>query len=126
MNSTVAAGDIVQKIFAPSTRQPDSVRVAVVTGWVRSWPGSLTAVAMIAPSWTTSVNVSPNAEARRTSPSAAAMRQRRATLPRTAMCMFTPMASEASPRARREAATTRSCSESTPRPPSSLGTGAVK
>ena len=32
VKSTVAAGDIVQKIFRPSTRQPEAVRVAVVAG----------------------------------------------------------------------------------------------
>ena len=40
--------------------------------------------------------------------------------------MFTPIATDASPRASRLEATTRSCAESTPSPPSSTGTGAVK
>ena len=42
----------------------------------------------------------------------------------TAMrCMFTPMATEASPRARRPEATTRSWTELTPSPPISAGIG---
>ena len=40
--------------------------------------------------------------------------------------MFTPIATDASPRARRLDATTRSCTDSTPRPPCSTGIGAVK
>jgi hypothetical protein len=40
--------------------------------------------------------------------------------------MFTPMAIEASPRASRLEATTRSCAEVTPSPPRSAGIGAVK
>jgi len=40
--------------------------------------------------------------------------------------MFTPIATEASPRASRLDATTRSCADETPSPPSSIGTGAAK
>ena len=124
--STVAAGDMVQKILRPSIRQPDSVRVAVVEGRVRSWPGSLIAVAMITPSRAIASIEEPKARARRSSPAATAASQRRTMLSRTAKCMFTPIATDASPRARRLEATTTSCTEVTPRPPNSAGIGAVK
>ena len=42
----------------------------------------------------------------------------------TTTCMLTPIVDAASPRARRLAATRRSCVERTPRPPNSTGTGA--
>ena len=42
------------------------------------------------------------------------------------MCMFTPIATEASPRASRLAATSTSCTDVTPIPPCSSGTGAAK
>ena len=124
--STVAAGDIVQKILRPSIRQPDAVRVAVVEGRVRSWPGSLIAVAMITPSRAIACIEEPKARARRSSPAATASCQRRTMFSRTAKCMLTPIATDASPRARRLEATTTSCTEVTPRPPSSAGIGAVK
>ena len=40
--------------------------------------------------------------------------------------MFTPIATDASPRARRLEATTTSCTDVTPSPPYSAGIGAVK
>ena len=46
-------------------------------------------------------------------------RRRRSMLRTATRCMLTPIATEASPRARRLDATTRSWAESTPRPPSS-------
>ena len=52
-----------------------------------------------------------SARARRSSPAATAICQRRAMLSTTTRCMFTPIATEASPRARRLDATTRSCTD---------------
>ena len=64
--------------------------------------------------------------ARRSSPAATAICQRRTMFMRMTRCMFTPMATDASPRARRLDATTTSCTEVTPRPPCSAGIGAAK
>jgi hypothetical protein len=94
--------------LAAVDRQPASVREAVVWGSVRSWPSSLIAVAMVTPSRAMAASEPPNARARRSSPDASAICQRRTTLASRIRCMFTPMATDASPRARRLEATTRS------------------
>jgi hypothetical protein len=117
---------MVQNAFVPSTRQPASVRVAVVRGRVRSWPISLIAVAMITPSRAIVASESPNALARRASPAVSAAFRRPMRFSTTTRCMFTPMATDASPRASRPDATTTSCTEVTPRPPCWTGIGATK
>ena len=126
MYSTVAAGDIVQNDLRPSMRQPEGVRVAVVRGRVRSWPSSLMAAAMTTPSRAIASIDAPKIAARRSSPAATAICQRRTMFIRMTRCMFTPMATDASPRARRLEATTTSCTDVTPRPPCSAGIGAAK
>jgi hypothetical protein len=67
-----------------------------------------------------------NAAARRSLPAASATCQRRTMFSAATRCMLTPIAIEASPRARRLEATITSCVEVTPRPPCSSGIGAVK
>jgi hypothetical protein len=115
----------VQKILRPSTCQPDSVRVARVAGRVRSCAGSLTAVAITDRSATISRSVAAAASVRRASAAATASSHWRTMLRRTAMCMLTPIATDASPRARRLAATSRSWTDDTPMPPSAAGIGAA-
>jgi hypothetical protein len=124
--STVAAGDIVQNALRPSMRQPAAVRVARVDGRVRSWPFSLIAVAITTPSRAIACSDAPNAAARRSSPAATAASQRRTMLSTTTRCMFTPIATDASPRAKRLEATITSWTEVTPSPPYVAGIGAVK
>src|SRR5215207_2241865 len=122
--STVAAGDIVQNVLRPSILQPAGVRVAVVRGQVRSWPSSLTALAMTTPSRAMAFIEARKAAARRRSRAAAC--QRRTMLRSRTRCMLTPIAIDASPRASRLEATTTSWTDVTPRPPHSTGIGAVK
>ena len=122
----VAAGAIVQKTLWPSMRQPPSVRTASVRGRVRSCPRSLIAAAITMPSEAIRRSDPAKARSRRALPAARAIRQRRARLRTTTRCMLTPIATEASPRARRPEATITSWMELTPRPPSSSGTGAAK
>jgi hypothetical protein len=117
---------MVQNSLRPSIRQPDSVRVATVPGRVRSWPRSLMAAASTTPSRAIRSSDEAKAAARRSSPAATATWRRRSMLSTATRCMFTPIATEASPRARRLEATTRSCADETPSPPSSTGTGAAK
>ncbi len=87
---------------------------------------SLPADAKTVPSRAISASVSPNAPERRSSCPAVAICQRRTTFSRYARCMFTPRVSAASPRASRLEATSTSCTDVTPSPPSSSGIGAVK
>ena len=77
------------------------MRVATVPGRVRSWPGSDTAAASRTPSRA----IRSSAGASFSAPS----RYMRTMFSSAAMCMFTPIASEASARARRLEATTTSC-----------------
>ena len=126
VKSTVAAGDIVQNALRPSMRQPVGVRVAVVCGRVRSWLRSLIAATMTTPSRATSAIEAPKARIRRSSPPATAICQRRTMFSSRTRCMFTPIATDASPRASRLDATTRSWTDATPSPPCSAGIGAVK
>ena len=113
------------KILRPSSRQPSPLRRAVADGRVRSWPGSLIAVAITTRSRAMAVSAAATAAAWRASPAASMRRQWRATLATVAMCMFTPIVSDGSPCASRLEATTRSCTDSTPMPPSAAGTGAA-
>ena len=99
---------MVQKIFRPSMRQPESLRVAVVEGRVRSCCGSLIAAANTARSAAISRNATSSPRARRWLPAATAIRQRRAMFTTAIRCMFTPIATEAFPRARIVEATMRS------------------
>jgi hypothetical protein len=108
---------MVQNDLRPSMRQPDGVRVAVVCGRVRSWPSSLTAAAMTTPSRAMARIDAPKISARRSSSAATAICQRRTMFMRMTRCMFTPIATDASPRARRLDATTTSCTDVTPNPP---------
>ena len=57
---------------------------------------------------------------------ATAASQRRTMLSRTTRCMFTPIATDASPRARRLEATRTSCTDVAPIPPNWRGIGAAK
>ena len=102
------------------------MRVATVPGRVMSCPASLIAAASTAPSSTICASEEPNARARRSAPAATATWRRRSMFSTATRCMFTPIATEASPRASRLEATTRSCAESTPRPPKTSGIGAAK
>jgi len=124
--NTLAAGEPVQKIFRPSICQPAAVRVAVVEGRRRSCPASLMAADMTIPSRTIASSEAPNADARRSFPAATAICQRRVRFRTAVRCMFTPIATEASPRARRLDATSTSWTDSTPRPPRASEIGAVK
>jgi hypothetical protein len=117
---------MVQNSLRPSIRQPTSVRVARVPGRVRSCARSLMAAASTTPSWAIRSSDEAKPRARRSAPAATATRRRRSMLSTATRCMFTPIATEASPRARRLDATTRSCADETPSPPSSTGTGAAK
>ena len=127
MSSAVAAGDIVQKILWPSIRQPPvGVRTACVTGRVRSCPGSLIAAAITTSPLAIGRSEAANLRSRRSTPAARAIDQRRVSASTTTRCMLTPIATEASPRASRPEATTTSCTELTPSPPSSAGTGAAR
>ena len=101
----MAAGDIVQKIFRPSIRQPPSVRVAAVGGRVRSCPGSLTAAASTTPLVRDLLERGRERRGAADVAAATAMRQRRTMLRTATRCMLTPIATEASPRARRLDAT---------------------
>ena len=126
MKSTVAAGDIVQNALRPSMRHPEGVRVALVCGRVRSWPSSLMAAAMTTPSRAMERIDAAKISARRSSPAPTAICQRRTMFMRMTRCMFTPMATDASPWASRLDATTTSCTDVAPRPPCSTGIGAAK
>src|SRR3954449_9694192 len=99
---------MVQNSLRPSMRQPDSVRVATVPGRVRSWPRSLIAAASTTRSRTIFSSDSAYAPARLEAPVATATWRRRSMLWTAARCMFTPIATEASPRAGRLAGTMRS------------------
>ena len=115
---------MVQNILRPSIRQPDSVRVAT-----RARPGEVLAALADRGGQHDAVagDLLParrrSARARRSAPAATATWRRRSMLSTATRCMFTPIATEASPRARRLDATTRSCAEETPSPPSSTGIG---
>jgi hypothetical protein len=91
-----------KKILRPETIQPVSVRFAVVLGRVRSCLGSLPAEAKTVPFRAISSRVSPYARARRSSPAALAICQRRATLSTKTRCMFTPRVSAAAAGALRD------------------------
>ena len=122
----MAAGDIVQNTLRPSMRQPVGVRVArrLRTGQVLAAladrRGHDHAVAR------DPAIEAPNARVRRSSPAASAIRQRRTISAAGRRCMFTPIATDASPRASRLDATTTSWTHATPSPPCSAGTGAAK
>ena len=120
----MATGEPVQKILRPSSRQPLVLRRAVADGRVRSWPGSLIAVAITTPSRAIAVSPAATAAARRVA-GGLSPPPVRTTFTTVARCMFTPIASEGSPCASRLDATTRSCTDVTPMPPSGSGTGAA-
>ena len=91
-----------------------------------SWPGSLTAAAITMPPLARSPSSRRTPRHAARCRAATAICQRRTMFSTATRCMFTPIATEASPRARRLEATTRSCTQSTPSPPCSAGIGAAK